>query len=104
MVAPQRVEGAMDNEADQLLAQRDPTSPSLSLCHPRTDIHVAYNMTASSVEHERKYVGRLVVPFMLRVQATHGVAAEKGDRDKTLLSLLLQHGLNHTPHQRAREW
>jgi hypothetical protein len=101
MVAPQRVEGAMYDQADQLLAQRDPTSLSLPLCHPRTDIHVAHNVTASSVEQERKYIGWLVVPFMLRVEATHGVAAEKSDRNETLLTLLLQNGLNHTPHQRA---
>jgi hypothetical protein len=101
MVAPQRVEGAMYDQADQLLAQRDPTSLSLPLCHPRTDIHVAHNVTASGVEHECKYIGWLVVAFMLRVEATHGVAAEKGDRDETLLTLLLQNGLNHTPHQGA---
>ena len=92
----------MYDQADQLLAQRDPTSLSLPLCHPRTDIHVAHNVTPSGVEHERKYVGWLIVPFMLCVEAAHGVAAEKGDRDETLLTLLLQNGLNHTPHQRAR--
>lgn len=103
MVAPQRVESAVYDETDQLLAQRNPTSQSLSLCHPRTDIHVTHNLTTGAIENEREYVGRLIVPFMLGIEATHGVAAEKGDRNESLLAFLVQYGLDHTLHQRARE-
>jgi len=81
MVTTHRVEGAVYDQTDQLLTQGDPMSPSLSLCHPRTDIHVAHNLTPRAVEHEREYVSRLIVPFMLGIEPAHGVAAEKGYRN-----------------------
>jgi hypothetical protein len=94
----------MYHQPDQLLAEWDPSGMSFPLGHPGTDVHIPDDQTGGALECKREDVSGVVTTLVLGIKPPHRVAAEKGDRHQSFPPLPAQNLLDHTTHQRAREW
>jgi hypothetical protein len=103
MLPAEGVQGPVNYQPDQLLADGDAAGTSLSPGHPGADVHVPDGLAGGTFECKGENVGWIVVALVRGVEPAHRLASEECDRHQSFPPLGTQNLPNHTPDQRARK-
>ena len=82
----------MNDQSRQLLLERDVTGAGFPLRDPGTDVHISHERTIRFRETKGQYIGRTTMAEMAVMEFSHGVAAQKRDRDPRVPALSTEHG------------
>jgi hypothetical protein len=91
VIPPERVQGAVHDEANELFSGGYAVGRRLAHCNPGTDIHVAHRKRARLAKLKGKDVSRTIETPVLGIEPAHCLTSYEGDGDERLATLASEH-------------
>jgi hypothetical protein len=100
MIPPQRVQGAVHYQPDQLFSHRYAVGDRLARGYPRADIHVAHGKGAGLGKLKGEDVSGTIVTAVLHIEPAHRLTSYKGYGDERFATFAAEHPLNDSADRR----